>query len=407
MTSIPEFTGTGNVTREEKMLDTDHDEQDSGSKAADGHWLEQASSGLRWLNERAWPLAGLALFVPLLYLHNFIHEEQVPLSITSPAIITALPAMFAFLVLFIGVLALFMISPAMVLFTPVRTDRKDRLVDLLPRQCTETDDRPRIHHGVIIAWFVMLAIIGIGFGVLIAAPENLFDEYPRWLLLGVLLLIVLSACAFVLIIKSKALDLELKAISWDFRAKVLLALLPQTLLMSYVMSLAAKIARDEGGSNVVFALCVLAGTAILGIFQLAGARIIASAARPGRSLATAATAGFVTVALLGLYPPTGAHLAGAVLQVTASGARPCAILSWTTDSPPALKPLHGLDDDGHVIDDQSVPLRILTEADGYYLVRKRAENAGSKAIHFVPRSLVSSMASCPKKLGTGAGPAKG
>lgn len=373
--------------------------------AADGHWLGQASDGLRWLDERAWPLAGLALFVPLLYLHNFIHEEQVPLSITSPAIITALPAMFAFLVLFIGVLALFLVSPTMMLFTPVRTDRKDRLVDLLPRQHIDADGRPHIHHGVIIAWFAMLAIIGIGPGALIAAPENLFDEHSHWLLLGVLLLIALSACAFILIvIRSRPLDLKLKEISWGFRATVVLALLPQALLMSYVMSLSARIAHDEGGSYPVFAVCVLAGATILGILQLAGARIVASVTRPGRSLATAAVAGFVSVALLGLYPPTGAHLAGAVLQATASGARPCAVLSWTTESPPAVRPLHGIDGAGKIIGDKSVPLRILTEADGYYLVRKRAENAGNKAVHFVPRPLVGAMESCPKQAGTGAAP---
>jgi hypothetical protein len=64
----------------------------------------QLSQGLLWLNERAWPLGGSILLIAGIYLFQYIQVEKIPLSITSSAVVAALPAMFVMLVFVITML---------------------------------------------------------------------------------------------------------------------------------------------------------------------------------------------------------------------------------------------------------------------------------------------------------------
>ncbi|HIZ49675.1 MAG TPA: hypothetical protein IAA18_01190 [Candidatus Pseudomonas excrementavium] len=82
------------------------------------NWHDAVSDGLLWLNERAWPLGGGIFFISVLYLHNYIQTEQIPLSITSTAVITALPTIFAILIFVIAVLSAVILLPTAMLFTP-------------------------------------------------------------------------------------------------------------------------------------------------------------------------------------------------------------------------------------------------------------------------------------------------
>jgi hypothetical protein len=75
--------------------------------------------------------------------------------------------------------------------------------------------------------------------------------------------------------------------------------------------------------------------------------------------------------------------------VAASGNRSCTALIWTEKSPKNFKNIHG------DTSDSSLPLRILTEADGVYIVSKVDDKEGG--IYFVPRAFVSGMKNCPKK----------
>src|SRR5690606_27110037 len=81
-------------------------------------WDSQLTEGLAWLNNRAWPLAAGTLFTSALYLHNYIIEEKVPLSLTSPTIITALPILFAVQVFIIALLVALVLMPTAILLTP-------------------------------------------------------------------------------------------------------------------------------------------------------------------------------------------------------------------------------------------------------------------------------------------------
>jgi uncharacterized membrane protein len=71
---------------------------------------EQVSEGLSWLNNRAWPLTGILLFISVMYLYGFIMQKNVPLSITSPAIITALPVLLVVSIMIIIFLAGFSLA---------------------------------------------------------------------------------------------------------------------------------------------------------------------------------------------------------------------------------------------------------------------------------------------------------
>jgi len=88
----------------------------------------QLSGSLKWLNDRAWPLSVGILLTAGLYLYQYILEEQIPLSITSSAVLAALPAMSAILVFIISVLVAFILSPIFVLFHRLNASDK-RLSD--------------------------------------------------------------------------------------------------------------------------------------------------------------------------------------------------------------------------------------------------------------------------------------
>lgn len=351
-----------------------------------GHW-SQISDGLRWLNDRALPVTGLMLAIAMCYLLAFIQVEKVPISITSAA--TALPSLFVMLVVLITLLTSFLLTPTLVLFTPLQPQGKIRLIDLLEwRDDGKVNTRAAL--SIVGAWFLKLAVIGGAFGLIIFFYDVWVKPNPLVMLpLGLLILALAAGLFLKVVVPRRLLALKWRESSWSLQGALVLGMGPQLLLMGFVLILAGR-ATESIDSVWIFALCILAGVIVLSLMQLAGAFIIAMLVKPDRSLAGAAMASIGLVALLGFYQPSAAWLTKTALQMTASGARACTVLSWTDEG---AKHFESLRDPS--TSTRTKPLRILMESDGQYLVRDR--DTSSMRVDFIPRSIATGMDECPSR----------
>jgi len=139
--------------------------------------------------------------------------------------------------------------------------------------------------------------------------------------------------------------------------------------------------------------CYIVLCAFVGLFQLLAATCIARTFHSENFLRKTMVFVFALVFILGFYPPSGAFFAGSVFQMTSSGSRNCVVLSWMKENPEVSRELRFLDGGGN--SNQSVPLRIFIEVDGYYVVRKYEKDKKDEPVYFIPRALVSGMKVCP------------
>ncbi|MCL2892218.1 hypothetical protein [Brenneria tiliae] len=87
---------------------------------ADGDLRQQIGDVLKWFHDRAWPLTGCLLIVVVMFLFSFIREENIPISITSPALVASIPWLMGFVILFTGLIAGLLLVPTMTLFVPAK-----------------------------------------------------------------------------------------------------------------------------------------------------------------------------------------------------------------------------------------------------------------------------------------------
>ena len=385
------------MSEENKNLRKSTNKSDEVPTVAAGDVFEQISQGLVWLNERAWPLSGCILFISMLYLTGFIVEEKVPLSIASSSIIATLPVLFVMILLFIVLLVGFLLSPTAMLFTAIKKPGKQRLVDLLTKP-DSGGGRFSIPKRIVIGWFLMpvVAVIFIGVVWLLFSTWNVI---PKWLVNALVLLSLPSSIVLFiwLVIREKSLKLKLRDFSSDFWMATCFSVLPQFLIITYVFLLSIRLAQASGDSLVLLWSAVFLGVIALCFFQLIGAKFIAWSTQPDRSLSKSFKAGFIIVALLGAYPPTASLLTGVAFQITASGGRACAVLTWNSENPSGIEALYNPKDPN-----QSRNLRILIQVDEYYFARPKLDKAEKDAgaqtstkVYFVPREIVSGIDDCP------------
>jgi len=347
-------------------------------------WKAQISEGLRWLNDRAWPLTGCALFIAVVYLYNFIQMEKVPLSITSPAIITALPALMGLVVFIASLLAGALFSPTMMLFVSIKKGHAERLADLLLRKQDKRQENERRAIWIILrGWLGVIAWFAAVLGLLTwSIPERWFSEGNPWLSVIVPVALVIAVLLFYFLVRRNWLKsgdgneqaglLRMKDVSWDFWGMTFTGSVIQLLLMSLVASLSSRRAQGAEHELSAFITYWALGSIALGFVQLVGAKYLATLMRVGISFRKGAAIAAAVVLLLGFIPATGGALVGVAFQFTASGGRPCVVLSWAGDV--EVKAFKRLQDPYQL--ERSLPLRILLEADGIYRIRLRDEPAG-------------------------------
>lgn len=350
-------------------------------------WLTEVSNGLLWLNDRAWPLAGGVLFTATMYVFKYIQDEKVPLSITSPSVIAALPIIFALLSFFIAVTALLFLIPTTMLLTPM-TLHGDHLIGKLEREGSGKRGKA-LRATLIFGWLSGLSALGVIVWLAIFIPAEWRAMYPNLVAVTLPILVVSSAVVFVgffLYVQGLS-GLRWRDVSAEFKATCMMGSVLQLFALLFFFSSALAIVRNGGGSYVHLLGVALLGILGIGVCQVIAAVGLSSLKRSGRSFSVGIFITIFGLMLLLLLTPVSSKLAGFALQVTASGGRACTVLRWTPDAAAITKLFEDPKRKGY-----SQNLRIWNSDDGYYQVRPF--NVATKEIWFIPRASVAGVDGC-------------
>jgi len=342
------------------------------------HRYAQLSQGLLWLNERAWPLGGSVLLIAGIYLFQYIQVEKIPLSITSSAVVAALPAMFAMLVFVIAMLGALIVMPAFILFHRLN-DAGERLSDHLSFDRGKSALTP-LHRRLILHWLYGVLLLGL-FVWLIGALASYGYNSGGWILGQVVLgIATLLGHAWIITRVWKT------RVSLDFWLACVMSALIQWVAILNVTVVVARSVSEYVEDVWLFIPFMFLELVLLWLIQLGGAYFVVVVRRHEHPVAHSALVAMVVIFVVGLIPQTSAKLAGVTLQLPSSGARNCTVMTWA----PSTQLLDAIKDPGNP--GSSIRLRLLAEADGMYIVRPwRAE---AKAVQFVPRSSVTGIDEC-------------
>lgn len=343
--------------------------------------FKQLSQCLLWLNERAWPLTVGILLMAGVYLYQYIQEEKIPLSITSSAVITALPVMSAILIFIISILVAFVLLPIFVLFHRFN-DSQRRLSDELTLGPATAQQRKR-HKRMLGRWAASLVVLGT-FCALLSVIGSQVSATWYWTLLAVVGTVLTIAAYYWLM----TLGVD-GPMSMDFRFACLMSAFVQMGVILNVTIVAIDIAGRYVSNLWWMVPLMLVELLVLWIIQLLGALFVVKMRSHDNPLAMVACAVMVLVMVLGFYPASGARLGGFAFQVSASGARNCTVLNFGAESK-GFESITDPDRPGF-----SRPLRVIAEADGTYFVR--LWKSDTKAVQFVPRAGLVGVDVCPRE----------
>ena len=343
--------------------------------------FKQLSQCLLWLNERAWPLTVGILLMAGVYLYQYIQEEKIPLSITSSAVITALPVMSAILIFIISILLAFVLLPIFVLFHRFN-DSQRRLSDELTLGPATAQQRKR-HKRMLGRWAASLVVLGT-FCALLSVIGSQVSATWYWTLLAVVGTVLTIAAYYWLM----TLGID-GPMSMDFRFACLMLAFVQMGVILNVTIVAIDIAGRYVSNLWWMVPLMLVELLVLWIIQLLGALFVVKMRSHDNPLAMVACAVMVLVMVLGFYPASGARLGGFAFQVSASGARNCTVLNFGAESK-GFESITDPDRPGF-----SRPLRVIAEADGTYFVR--LWKSDTKAVQFVPRAGLVGVDVCPRE----------
>lgn len=341
--------------------------------------FSQISQWLLWLNERAWPLTVGILVTAGLYLYQYIQAEQIPLSITSSAVVTALPVMSAILVSIVSILAAFVVLPIFVLFHRLN-DTGRRLSDEFTLGQASPEQLKR-HRRMLGRWAASLFVLGL-FCASLSAIGSQVPSTWYWSLAGAMGAVLTMAAYYWLM----TLGVE-GPMSMDFRFACLMSAFAQMSVILNFMIIAIDIAGHYVSSLWWIFPLVLVESLVVWIIQLLCALLVVKTRSHRNPVALVVCAVMVLVIVVGMYPASGAKLGGFAFQVSASGARNCTILNFGPESK-GLESITDPDRPGF-----SRPLRVIAEADGTYYVR--LWKTDSKAVQFVPRANLVGVDVCP------------
>lgn len=150
------------------------------------------SPTLLWLHQRAWPLGGLLLFVSVWALRNYLVAENVPVGVSSPAFIAALPTVLISAGFLCLVLLVLLLTPGWVFFVPIANGRC--MADRMLPESFDHRTQPPIAYGLVrslpVQWMVGNVLIAGSFlGLTLPLTDS---PYANWVFSGLLLMVVLG-----------------------------------------------------------------------------------------------------------------------------------------------------------------------------------------------------------------------
>ncbi|WP_236708454.1 hypothetical protein [Pseudomonas sp. Root562] len=323
-------------------------------------------------------MGGSILLIAGIYLFQYIQVEKIPLSITSSAVVAALPAMFAMLVFVIAMLGALIVMPAFIIFHRLN-DSGERLSDHLSFDQGKSGLTP-LRRRLMLHWLYGVLLLG-GFVWLVGVHAS-YGHTSGWWMLGMVALGGLTLLGHAWIITR----VWKTSVSLEFWFACVMSALVQWIAILNVTVVVARSVSEYVDDVWLFIPFMFLELVLLWLIQLGGAYFVVVMRRHEHPVAHAALVAMVVIFVLGLIPQTSAKLAGVTLQLPSSGARNCTVMTWAA-STQLLEAINDPDNPG-----SSIRLRLLAEADGMYIVRPwRAE---AKAVQFVPRSSVTGIDEC-------------
>lgn len=352
-------------------------------KSLDTYTLK-LSAGLLWLNERAWPLGGGILSLAGLYLYQYIRVEQVPLSITSAAGFTALPAIFLMLVFVISMLAASVLMPTFILFHRLN-DTGAKLADQL--NLGQRD--PHLwgaHRRLVLHWGYSLLVLGF-FWCWATFFSPRMESGPL-LVAGWVASVLMTILAYVwIIVRVRPENVRWQSLSIGFWVACVGAGVVQLVVILMVTVAVSQAVSEYTDNFWLFLPFMFIELVFLFLIQALGACFVVFLQDHENPVAPVSFTVIVFIIGFGLIPAFASKLGGLPLQASASGGRMCTVMIWSGE---AHAPQAVIDSNAP---ERSIKLRVLAaDSDGTYIVRPW--RATTKIVTFVPRASVAQLDDC-------------
>lgn len=365
----------------------------------------QLDAGLKWLNDHAWPLAGVILVISQLHLHNYLTVEGIPISIASSALLTAIPAVFGKTALIVGVLTLLFLLPTVLLLAEVR-EGGSSLIDAMrpevrPKGAAAGTERlqsskqsrrviSKKGRGLAVRWIIGFVFYGLPLGASgFLVPVDFIDKHP-WISSVVgLVVLMFFIIVFVWIVTRIPLSMSAwRALSPDFLAICGATAFVQFFLMTYVVDTSARVAGQYMDSKWLFLLALIVVLMVLAGMQLVGAIAVHQLRVHSQPSVVVIQVGIALVAFSSLAVEPSAAAVASMLKVKAPDGKDCVVLVKKSDAamPNAEEQADGL---------KSRPVRILLEADGTYYAR--TFDARDREVILIAKGDVAKVSVCPGK----------
>lgn len=355
-------------------MDQSQDSAVAPSKMKRSLWLKELLV-IKFLIEKHPVLASAsAILLPSISIYHYTMREHVPLSIASPDVVSSLPSVLAAIAFLVLALAALPLIPVSLLFEGATRD-PDGQLRILPRE--DAQRRKDILH-----WLLAFMMPGafIALGVCTSALWLPDADWP------IIVAAILASVIFTWTVRWKKSDgIRRHAVEPTLTTFAISFL--QMLLAIYVMQGSLKI-FGKSPSNAQAILALTVSVFLLPLVQMFAVRLIEHTSQRYGFVMQAFIGALLLIAGMCLIPPTGATLAGHVIAGSASGYTLCTQLRLSSQASEfaALTSAES---------SLTIPLKILSNAGGSYLVRK--SDSEDQTVYRVPDASVIALSPCPSK----------
>jgi len=348
-----------------------------------GYFKGEAKEILNWLSRHKWAATGILLITSTLYLCNFVYVEKIPLSITSPSVIAAIPVISVYVAILIFLFAVVLFVPLIIFFFPFRNEYGKNYFVIERRN----DGAYQIKEWrIVLGWFLLPPII---------CPAVFIHDWGAFVFIAYIFAVVMTSF-WLILLRNLALppDCESRRASFWFWIAAGVAFVFQIVIMLVLSDFFIKFMEDAGdGRRLVHAqsaFCLYCAVLI----QFIATQFLKNSWRQDGFLKKVTWTSLGVIVFLGAMPHSASFLTGFALQTTSSGARGCAVLSWAQTEIDVVEDLVDKANPSH-----SINLRILADVDGYYIVRRHEDYRRSEMVYFISRRIVAGMKTCPVSKG--------
>lgn len=348
--------------------------------------FQAISDLLEWLAKVWAPLGAFIIAIAAIYWLEFIRVYAVPVSFASSSVLTGLPAMAAAIAAMVGILTMFVLMPATLLWLSVDGDGKT----LMDGHRNWQAEHPPILRGIrrlsewglLGRWITAQIALGLLWAVVIAAGVLAKDINIGVFTMPATMVAIAGYWYLLRPIRLRACGTP----TLDFRMMFCVLTGAQFLVAFSVLYIALQTVPDSSaptlGLRAIFCLTALT---LLSLAQLMVAKLVSNGWYPNAPKHIVLALVFIT-ALPMAWPPFGGAMTAFALRTSASDGKSCVVL-LASDSA-NQKIWHDVLDSKK--SDQSVPLDFVTRLDDTYYIKKTK----ASPTYPIPVSQTRGIASC-------------